>query len=63
MKSSSIIELTRNNKNTLKKLIQITALFLIILTIMYLIIAAYIVYKTYLDPNAKITVPEITAPE
>ena len=49
----------RFSKNVLKKLIQITGLLLIILTIIYLVIGSYVAYKTYVEPTLKpATVPE-----
>jgi hypothetical protein len=58
-KTSSTIALTSDDKNVLKRLIQITGLLLIILTIIYLVVGSYVAYKTYVEPTLKpATVPE-----
>jgi hypothetical protein len=57
--TSSTIALTSDDKNVLKKLIQITVLFLVILTIIYLVVGSYVAYKTYVEPTFKTaTTPE-----
>ena len=52
-KTSSTIALTSDDKNVLKRLIQITVLFLVILTIIYLVVGSYVAYKTYVEPTFK----------
>ena len=52
-KTSSTIKLTSDDKNVLKKLIQITGLLLILLLIIYLIVGSYVAYKTYVEPTLK----------
>ena len=57
--TSSTIALTSDDKNVLKRLIQITVLFLVILTIIYLVVGSYVAYKTYVEPTLKAAiVPE-----
>jgi hypothetical protein len=51
--TSSTIALTSDDKNVLKKLIQITGLLLIILLIIYLVVGSYMAYKTYVEPTLK----------
>jgi hypothetical protein len=58
-KTSSTIALTSDDKNVLKRLIQITGLLLVILTIIYLVVGSYVAYRTYVEPTLKpATVPE-----
>jgi lipopolysaccharide/colanic/teichoic acid biosynthesis glycosyltransferase len=51
--TSSTIALTSDDKNVLKRLIQITVLLLVILTIIYLVVGSYVAYKTYVEPTLK----------
>ena len=57
--TTSTIALTSDDKNVLKRLIQITGLLLVILTIIYLVVGSYVAYRTYVEPTLKpATVPE-----
>ena len=51
--TTSTIALTSDDKNVLKRLIQITGLLLVILTIIYLVVGSYVAYRTYVEPTLK----------